>query len=557
MNTLGWLSCFVFSLFVIVLPSAAFDITNGPRTMAEWEELEGVLVAWDKMEDSRGIQVPLIEHASKETMVYIVCSDSSNVEYHLDPQKINMKNVTFLYEEYNSIWCRDYGPWSVYRNLADSLSFVDWVYEWQLDDRIPSKLSRFLQIPSFEFSTNPNKLYFAGGNFMVDGHGTGFASHELLYSNITRKESDIDAMFDTFMGIKRFIKLENLPDDPLNHIDMYMKLLDEETLLVGEFPGSVGSGRVINRSVEYIQKNFTTCFGRPYTIVRIPMAPFATGSYFGAEGQFQSYTNSLIVNKTVIVPTYNNALDSTALRIYRETMPGYAVVGINCESIIHNQGAIHCITKEIGAREPIFISFARLENQSDAAPGYPVKAVVKSRNLIVDVAVFYRTSPYGSFRRATMKIEGKDEYAAVIPPQPPGSTLHYYVQAMDVNDKIIRKPFVAPKGYWTFDVEMTTEVAINSSPIQELELFGNYPNPFNSSTSLTFSIPARESILIDIFDISGRRVRNLANREFVAGRHSVVWDGLDDANRAASSGTYFYKIKAGSEVKQGRMSLLK
>ncbi len=525
--------------------------------MAEWEELDGVLVAWDNIEDSRGIQVPLIEHISKEAMVYILCTDSSNVEYHLNPQKINMKNVTFFYEAYNSIWCRDYGPWSIYRNLVDSLSFVDWMYEWQLDNRIPLKLSRFLQIPSFEFSTYPNKLYFSGGNFMVDGHGTGFASRELLSSNITRKEDEIDAMFDNFMGIKRFIKLENLPDDPLNHIDMYMKLLDEETLLVGEFPATVESERVINRNIEYIQKNFPTCFGRPYKIIRIPMAPFATGAYFGSDGQFQSYTNSLIVNKTVIVPTYNNALDSTALCIYREAMPGYNVVGINCESIIHNQGAIHCITKEIGARDPIFISHARLADQSGAASGYPVNAFVKSRNLIVDVAVFYRTAPTGMFRRVTMTPRGNDEYAALIPAQLPGSRLQYYVQAMDVHDKTIRKPMVAPKGFLTFKVNVSTEMATAPTSVQKFKVFNNYPNPFNSSTTLSFVLPNPEIVFIDIFDVNGRHVRHLVNKAFAAGEHSMVWNGLDDTALPVSSGTYFYKIKAGDEAKQGRMSLIK
>lgn len=547
----------IFILFSITLSSWALEILNGPRTMAEWEELDGILIAWDRLEDNRDIQVPLIEHASQEVKVYLVCNDSLNVEYHLNPQKANMKNIVLLYENYNSIWCRDYGPWTVYRNLADSLSFVDWIYEWNFDDRIPAKLSLYFQIPSFEFSKDPYKLYFSGGNFMVDGHGTGFASRELLYSNITRNEGDIDAMFDTFMGVKRFIKLETLPDDPLNHIDMYMKLLDEETLLVGEFPEFVESSKIINRNIAYIQQNFGTCFGRPYKIVRIPMAPFATGSYFGTDGQFQSYTNSLIVNKTVIVPTYNHALDAVALDIYREAMPGYNVVGINCETIIHHQGAIHCITKEIGAREPIFISHAKLQDQSGAVAGYPVQAVVKSRNFIVDVAAFYRTSPTGPFRRLTMKSQGQEDYAALIPAQPPGSTVEYYVQAMDVNDKTIRKPLVAPQGFWTFDVDMTTQVAAQPLPVQEFELLANYPNPFNSSTLLSFVLPSQEFVSLHIFDINGRLVRNVAHQEYAAGQHAVIWDGTDDANVSVGSGTYFYKLQAGDEVKQGRMSLLK
>jgi agmatine/peptidylarginine deiminase len=63
-------------------------------------------------------------------------------------------------------------------------------------------------------------------------------------------------------------------------------------------------------------------------------------------GDYRTYTNSIIINKTVIVPTYETYYDTTALRIYREAMPGYNVVSINCNSIIPSLGAIHCITKK-------------------------------------------------------------------------------------------------------------------------------------------------------------------------------------------------------------------
>ncbi len=82
------------------------------------------------------------------------------------------------------------------------------------------------------------------------------------------------------------------------------------------------------------------------------MPPSSTGQYPPNSSYF-TYTNSLIVNKTVIVPIYGFSQDTTALRIYRDAMPGYRVVGINCAGMISASGAVHCITKEIGVLEPV------------------------------------------------------------------------------------------------------------------------------------------------------------------------------------------------------------
>ena len=58
--------------------------------------------------------------------------------------------------------------------------------------------------------------------------------------------------------------------DAIHHIDMHMKLLNEETLLVGEFPLNVSDGPQIEMNIQYIQDNFTSVYGTPYKIVRIP-----------------------------------------------------------------------------------------------------------------------------------------------------------------------------------------------------------------------------------------------------------------------------------------------
>jgi len=80
-------------------------------------------------------------------------------------------------------------------------------------------------------------------------------------------------------------------------------------------------------------------------------------------------------------------------------------------------------------------------------------------------------------------------------------------------------------------------------------LHQNYPNPFNRGTVLSFTLPGRASVTLDIYDVAGRLVRRLAaGEEMEAGPREVFWDGMNDAGRAVSSGVYYSRLTAGRET---------
>jgi hypothetical protein len=109
---------------------------------------------------------------------------------------------------------------------------------------------------------------------------------------------------------------------------------------------------------------------------------------------------------------------------------------------------------------------------------------------------------------------------------------------------------------WDFVVgveESREELRLPFTP----SLFQNYPNPFNPETTIRFEVPQRESVLLEIFDIQGRKVATLANRVYPQGRHAVNWNGRDDAGKAASSGVYLYRIHAGKFVQTRKMILVR
>ena len=85
----------------------------------------------------------------------------------------------------------------------------------------------------------------------------------------------------------------------------------------------------------------------------------------------------------------------------------------------------------------------------------------------------------------------------------------------------------------------------------------NYPNPFNPSTTISYFLPEKSPVKLQIFNLLGQPVRILTEGEQPAGSHSVVWDGRDENGSPLSSGIYFYRLQSRTYSAVNRMLLLK
>lgn len=106
-----------------------------------------------------------------------------------------------------------------------------------------------------------------------------------------------------------------------------------------------------------------------------------------------------------------------------------------------------------------------------------------------------------------------------------------------------------------FENEPEEEPSNNSLPAC-VTLNGNYPNPFNPETTISFSIPDDSKIELSVFNIKGQKVKSLVKDSFESGTHSVIWNGKDDNNKSVSSGIYFYKLNVNGTSKQIRKCIL-
>lgn len=91
----------------------------------------------------------------------------------------------------------------------------------------------------------------------------------------------------------------------------------------------------------------------------------------------------------------------------------------------------------------------------------------------------------------------------------------------------------------------------------EFQLGQNYPNPFNPSTTIEYKVPVRSNVEIAIFNILGQKVATVINDMHEAGSHRATWNGRDLSGKLASSGVYFYSLKAGSFEQVKKMMLMK
>ncbi len=111
-----------------------------------------------------------------------------------------------------------------------------------------------------------------------------------------------------------------------------------------------------------------------------------------------------------------------------------------------------------------------------------------------------------------------------------------------------------------YDPEHPPEIQKASSSVPEaFTLLQNYPNPFNPTTTIRFDVPKNDAqkVTLKIFNMLGQTVKVLVNENLSPGQHSVVWSGRDGFGKPASSGVYFYQLKAGDFSQVKKLVLMK
>jgi len=522
---------------------------SGPvRAAAEWEEVEYLVVTWES--NFEGILRQIVAAAVNECKVIITTQNETSVSNFLTAGGVDLTNVTFLDVPWDSIWIRDYAGNTIYSDDVGELALTDWIYNRPRpnDNLMPLAHAAEAGIPIYVTDTGTNDLVNTGGNYMSDGLGNAFASSLILNENeagnpygvSVKTEAQIDGIMEAYMGIQNYIKMDILPYDVIHHIDMHMKLLDEETILVSRYPAGVADGPQIEANIDYVLNNFQSPFGTPYDIKWIDAPPSTGGNYPDTGGSYRTYSNAVFINKTILVPTYRPEVDDPALAYYEELLPGYNVVGIDVdnsgENLIALLGAIHCITHTIGVAEPLWIVHQPID-QANNDTTVVIDAMIKHISGINEATVFWREVGGSTFNEIPMTFVSDDMWTANL--NVAVTDVEYYIFAEANSGKTLARPIVAPEGYWTIDVGI-----LSIEEWAENHISAPYPNPATEKVSFNLENVAGP-ISISVHNLLGQ---NLFERTISNGNGIVTlnlndnWNGTLFVTFEGEFGTVHKKI---------------
>ena len=125
------------------------------------------------------------------------------------------------------------------------------------------------------------------------------------------------------------------------------------------------------------------------------------------------------------------------------------------------------------------------------------------------------------------------------------------ISVMKLNDHFAQQYY---EGLFVPTEVAEKKIAFNPD---NFELKQNYPNPFNPETIIRYRIPKDEHVVLEIFNITGQKIRHLVDKKQIAGNYEVVWDGTDNTGNIVPSGVYLYAIKNGNHVLSKKAIFLK
>lgn len=335
---------------------------------AEWEPQQGILLCFphngnDWPGKYQAVQWAFVEFIKKVSLyeeVFLVVANKAlkeKVKHMLDMATVNLKKVSFIVQKTNRSWMRDSGPIIVkngeYRE-ALNFNFNGWAKynNYLLDRNVPKKVAAHLNLPLTQVTYKSKNVVLEGGALEVNGKGTLITSEECLLDpkiqvrNTGFTKTDYEAIFKEFFGVNNTIWLRDgiVGDDTHGHIDDLCRFVNESTVV------TVIENDKNDKNYAPLQENLRRLEsavlenGQPLKIITLPMPKkiIFEGLQLPA-----SYANFLILNKCVLVPTFNDSSDITALQTLKDCFPDREIIGISSIDLIWGFGTLHCLSQQI------------------------------------------------------------------------------------------------------------------------------------------------------------------------------------------------------------------
>ncbi|TVR78482.1 MAG: hypothetical protein EA412_08580 [Chitinophagaceae bacterium] len=428
----------------------------------EFEEVQAVLIRWGWNTNQTKLYVDLSDAIQQEAEVWILvgsAADTNTIHNHMASYGKSLTNHKFLIAPTNSIWVRDYGPWGFYHGSNDSLAMVDMQYyaSRPFDNAIPQFIADYMDIP-----IHTSSIYQEGGNLMVDGFGHAYHSSGSYDRNPGWTQQAVRDTLERILDLHGQTVVDRLLcDGGTGHIDMYAKLLDDYRILVTEYPSVVTASdrQRIEDNVAVFESQITT-YNENLKVERIGMPRRNDGTYSTSCNQINNdargFVNGLFVNNTYIMPAYSSAFsgdvagDSAAVQRYRELLPGYNIVPIDARPLTTQGGAIHCITMQIPAENPVRFWHPPITDMQAFLPEFNILSQITNRSGIETATCYWRIKGSSSWNTIPLTDSAGYFTATIQNNFTVNDTIEYYLFARSNNQKEMTRPITAPDGFYTF-----------------------------------------------------------------------------------------------------------
>ena len=369
-----------------------------------------------------------IQRGNAEAWVRVEkAEDSATVLRTLARRNLRHDNIRFIVGPGNSFWYRDCGPICFYHGDQDSVAMMDFEYYpgRALDDSLPSLIYRQMGIPNYI-----NTIEWEGGNCLVDGAGFLLSSDAIYdnnndsYGQLTWNGRDVNTINYTSKPrltatqTRRILgsllgqrETHILPayryDGGTGHIDLYADMCEENGFVFSVMPDTYRTWtdyRTGSRNIDSLC-SYTSIFDRPYYQTTIPFPSKDNGANFANQNEYnnqytRTYSNHTFVNNLILQPCFSAVVngqpsavwDRNNIELLKAAYPGYTIYPIDVRDFDGSGGAIHCVTKQIPADNPIRILHKSVVGCANDMRGsnIPISAVITNRNGIYSAYCVYR-----------------------------------------------------------------------------------------------------------------------------------------------------------------------
>ena len=338
----------------------------GFRIPAEWDPQEGVWLSWPTNQNTwreRWVAVKnkfaeITLKLSQFESVFINCVESERpgVEKLLaEVEKsagLTGGDLQFFNHRTNDVWVRDYGPIYLRHAQSGALALTDWDYNgwgekypYKLDNLIPSLIENASGLPCFN-----QLLVLEGGSIETNGVGDILVTRDcLLNSNRNPKytSEEISQVLRVALGVEKIHWLDGCieGDDTDGHIDNLVRFFKPNGVLMATTDHSDVENHEMLARLNRQCSELETTNGDRLEVVALPLPE---PIYQKGKRLPMCYLNFFIANRALLFPVFGQPeSDTRAGEILTSSFPGREIIPIDCQDLIHEGGALHCLTQQV------------------------------------------------------------------------------------------------------------------------------------------------------------------------------------------------------------------